>query len=105
LHFDQLAKNNFLRSFLGDLAEHGRGRRLMIIKATAWHTPSAGDGGSSGVLGRQQATTRGHYCVRRETLPDSRSYLLTEYQPGIASLAAHQRTWFVAYRTYQQPKN
>jgi hypothetical protein len=38
-------------------------------------------------------------------LPDSRSYLLTEYQPGIASLAAHQRTWFVAYRTYQQPKN
>ena len=77
----------------------------MIIKAAARHTPPAEDSGSSRVLGSQQAATRRDYCIRRETLPNNRSYLATEYQAGIASLAAYHRTWLVADRTHQEPKN
>jgi hypothetical protein len=105
LYLDELAENDFLRRFFGHLTEHSRGWRFVIIKAAAWHTPSAGHSGSSRVLGSQQAAARRHYCVRGKTLPDNRSYLAAEYQPGVASLPAYHRTCLIAYRTYKEPKN
>jgi hypothetical protein len=77
----------------------------MIIEAAAGHTPATGDGSAPGIFGSQQSPTRGDDRVRRETLPDRRSYVITQHQPGIASVPARLRTRFVDHWTYQEPKD
>jgi hypothetical protein len=49
----------------------------MIIKPTAWHTPSAGDSSSSRIFSGQQALARGHHRVRSESLPNGGSDVVT----------------------------
>src|SRR5687768_17714256 len=73
LHLDQLAQDDLLRSLFGNLPEHSRGRRFMIIEAAAGHTPAAGDGSAPGVFGGEQSPTRGNDGVCGETLPHRRS--------------------------------
>ena len=105
LYFDQLAEDDLLGGLFGNLTEHSRCRWLMIIEAAARHTPAAGYRGATGIFGGEQSPTRCHNCVRREALPDKRSYVITEYQAGVASLSAHRRTWLVDHLAYQQPED
>ena len=77
----------------------------MIIKTTARHTPSTGDGSATRVFSGQQALAGDHHRVRRESLPDSGSDVVTEYQTGVPSLSAHLRTWLVDDRTHQEPED
>ena len=105
LHLDQLAEDDLLRGLFGNLAKHSRGRRLVIIKAAAWHSPPTGDGGSVGVLGGQQAPARRDHRVRGEALPHRGSDVVAEHEPSVATLAAHLRTRLVDHRTHQQPKD
>ena len=105
LHPDKLAQDDLLGGLLGNLAEYSRGRRLVIIKPAAWHTPSPGDGSSAGVLGSEQPSARDHHCVRREALPDHRSYAVAEHQPSVTSLPAYPGTLLVDDRTYQQAED
>jgi hypothetical protein len=105
LYFDQLAEDDLLGGLFGNLTEHSRCRWLMIIEAAARHTPAAGYRGATGIFGGEQSPTRCHNCVRREALPDKGSYVITEYQAGVASLSAHRWTWLVDHLTYQQPED
>jgi hypothetical protein len=77
----------------------------MIIETTARHTPTTRDGSATGVLSREQAPAGDDDGVRRKTLPDSRPYVVSENQPGIASLSAHLRTWLVGDRAHQESKS
>ena len=104
LHLDQLAEDDFLGGLFGHLTEDGRGRWLMIIETTARHTPTTRDGSATGVLSGEQALAGDDDRVRRKTLPDSRPYVVSKYQPGIASLSAHLRSWLVGDRAHQESK-
>jgi hypothetical protein len=105
LHLDQLAEDDLLGSLFGNLAEYCGGRRFVIIKAAARHSPSTCNGGSVGILGGQQASARCDYRVRGETLPHRRSDVVAEHQPGIATLAAQHWTRLVDHRTHQESKD
>ena len=105
LHLDQLAEDDLLGRLFGNLPEHSRGRRLVIIQTTAWHSPSTGDGSSVGVLGGEQAAARLDYRVRGEALPHRGPDAIAEHQPSVASLPARLRARLVDDRAYQQSKD
>ena len=77
----------------------------MIIKATPRHPPSTGDRSSARVFGGQQALARSHHRVRRESLPNCRSYIITQYQTGVTALPARLGTRLVGHRTYEEPED
>ena len=104
LHRGQRAELDQLRGLLGHLAEHTRGRLLMIIQSAAGHAPQPLHGSAGRELGRQQSPTGPDHRVRRHPLPDHRDRSVLDHQAGVGLDRQDHRRRLSGERPDHQPQ-